>query len=156
MRNAALVLGIIAGLVGMVVGFFSYGYTAFIDHFGEIDGMAEQVANVEMIRVASILSPLLALARGCNGAGAGALGRRAAVVVLRGYVLRLWVQRLYDVPDCVCRGCGCSGPCRRQAGRSQSAFLIYRGAGPNRTRSRDSGPAPLKIGTASITSHSAR
>ncbi len=64
MRNAALVLGIIAGLVGMVVGFFSYGYTAFIDQYGEIKGMAEQVANVELIRVASILSPLLAIAGG--------------------------------------------------------------------------------------------
>ncbi|MFT4962670.1 MAG: hypothetical protein ACI92Z_003770, partial [Paracoccaceae bacterium] len=27
MRNAALTLGIIAGVIGMIVGFFSYGYT---------------------------------------------------------------------------------------------------------------------------------
>ena len=31
MRNAALTLGLIAGLIGMVVGFFGYGYTALID-----------------------------------------------------------------------------------------------------------------------------
>ena len=35
MRNAALILGIIGGVVGMIVGFFSYGYTEFIDWAGE-------------------------------------------------------------------------------------------------------------------------
>lgn len=64
MRNAALVLGVIAGLIGMIVGFFNYGYTAAVDHFGEIEGLAEQVANVDMIRVTSILAPLLALVGG--------------------------------------------------------------------------------------------
>jgi len=64
MRNAALVLGIIAGIVGMIVGFFSYGYTAAVEHYGEIDGLAEQVTNVGLIRVASVLAPMLALAGG--------------------------------------------------------------------------------------------
>lgn len=64
MRNAALVLGVIAGIAGMIVGFFSYGYTAFIEQFGEIDGLAEQVADVELIRAASVLAPLLAIAGG--------------------------------------------------------------------------------------------
>ncbi len=64
MRNAALVLGIIGGIVGMLVGFFSYGYTTAVERFGEIEGIAEQVANVELIRVASFLSPLLAIAGG--------------------------------------------------------------------------------------------
>lgn len=64
MRNAALVLGVIAGISGMIVGFFSYGYTAFIDQFGEIEGLARQVDNVDLIRVASVLAPMLALAGG--------------------------------------------------------------------------------------------
>ena len=64
MRNAALVLGIIAGVIGMIVGFFGYGYTAAIETFGEIDGLAEQVENIEAIRAASILAPILALAGG--------------------------------------------------------------------------------------------
>lgn len=64
MRNAALVLGVIAGIVGMIVGFFSYGYTAAIEQYGEIDGLAEQVTNVGLIRVASVLAPMLALAGG--------------------------------------------------------------------------------------------
>ena len=64
MRNAALVLGIIAGVIGMIVGFFGYGYTTAIETFGEIEGLAEQVDNIEAIRVASVLSPILALAGG--------------------------------------------------------------------------------------------
>lgn len=64
MRNAALVLGIIAGVAGMIVGFFSYGYTAAVEHFGEIEGVAEQVQNVGLIRIASVLAPLLAIAGG--------------------------------------------------------------------------------------------
>lgn len=64
MRNAALVLGIIGGLIGILVGFFSYGYTELVDKFGEVDGMFEQVDNVELIRYASFFAPLLAIAGG--------------------------------------------------------------------------------------------
>lgn len=73
MRNAALVLGLIAGIVGMIVGFFSYGYTVAIDHFGEVDGFFSQVANVDVIRAASLLAPLLAIA-------GGAMARARALV----------------------------------------------------------------------------
>ena len=60
MRNAALVLGVIGGLLAMLVGFFSYGYTEFITQYGEIEGLAEQVDRVGLIRAVSFLSPLLA------------------------------------------------------------------------------------------------
>lgn len=64
MRNAALVLGVVGGLLGLLVGFFSYGYTEAIDRFGEIEGLARQVENAGLIRTASFLSPLLAIAGG--------------------------------------------------------------------------------------------
>ncbi|MDO6726439.1 MAG: hypothetical protein ACRBBO_00295 [Cognatishimia sp.] len=64
MRNAALVLGIIAGIVGMIVGFFGWGYTALIAEYGELDGIAEQVNNVELVRISALVSPLLAIAGG--------------------------------------------------------------------------------------------
>lgn len=64
MRNAALTLGIIAGVIGMIVGFFSFGYTELVERFGEIDGLAEQVENVDLIRVMSFFAPLLAIAGG--------------------------------------------------------------------------------------------
>lgn len=64
MRNAALTLGIIGGLMAMLVGFFSYGYTEAVERYGEIEGLFEQVAHMEVIRAASFLSPLLAIAGG--------------------------------------------------------------------------------------------
>ena len=48
----------------MVIGFFSYGYTEAVDRFGEIEGIAEQVANVDLVRTMSLLGPLLAIAGG--------------------------------------------------------------------------------------------
>lgn len=64
MRNAALVLGIIAGITGMIVGFFGWGYTAAIESWGELEGIAEQVDNVELIRSTSLMAPMLAIAGG--------------------------------------------------------------------------------------------
>jgi len=64
MRNAALVLGIIGGLIAMLVGFLSYGYTEAVEHFGEVEGLAHQVENVELIRGTSFAAPLLAIAGG--------------------------------------------------------------------------------------------
>jgi hypothetical protein len=64
MRNAATVLGIIAGIFGMFVGLFGYGYTTFVDQFGEVEGLFEQVGNVDAIRVTSVLAPMLAIAGG--------------------------------------------------------------------------------------------
>ena len=59
MRNAALVLGIIAGIFAMIVGFFGYGYTVAADALGDY-----QVDNVQLTRVAAVLAPMLAIAGG--------------------------------------------------------------------------------------------
>ncbi len=64
MRNAALVLGIIAGIWGMLVGFFGYGYTEFIAWFGEVPNLAEQVDHPGRVRLLGLLAPVLAIAGG--------------------------------------------------------------------------------------------
>lgn len=64
MRNAALVLGIIAGIFGMLVGFAGYGYTTAVEHFGDLGGLAKQVEDVTLIRVFGVLAPLLAIVGG--------------------------------------------------------------------------------------------
>ena len=75
MRNAALVLGIIGGLVDMIVGFFSYGYTEFIDWAGqEIPDTFQQVDNVGLIKFMSLFSPLLAIAGGAMARSRAMLG----------------------------------------------------------------------------------
>ena len=64
MRNAALTLGIIAGVVGMVIGFFGYGYTELARNYGEVEEIFGMFDNPGLVRTASILSPLLAIAGG--------------------------------------------------------------------------------------------
>ncbi len=70
MRNAALMLGVIGGIIGMIVGFFSYAYTQAIDIIGEKapevleQGGLEQVDNVGLIRFVALFAPLLAIAGG--------------------------------------------------------------------------------------------
>lgn len=64
MRNAALMLGIVGGLIAMVVGFFSYGYTVVVDQQPDVGTLFGQVDNVQLIRVASFVAPLLAIAGG--------------------------------------------------------------------------------------------
>ena len=69
MRNAALMLGVIGGIVGMIIGFFSYGYTELVDWASSELGedkpeILKQVENVWLIRSVSLLAPLLAIGGG--------------------------------------------------------------------------------------------
>lgn len=64
MRNAALVLGIIGGLIAMVVGFFGYGYTEVVRAHQEVGEIFGTVDNEALVRVSSFLAPLLAIAGG--------------------------------------------------------------------------------------------
>ena len=64
MRNAALTLGIIAGLGGMLIGFFSWGYTDLINRYGEVPDLFEQVENVQLVRFGGLFAPMLAIAGG--------------------------------------------------------------------------------------------
>ncbi|MFC3615685.1 hypothetical protein ACFORG_18170 [Lutimaribacter marinistellae] len=79
MRNAALVLGLVAGLIGMIVGFAGYGYVAAIEHFGEVEGLAQQLDNPDLVKAAAIIAPMLALA---GGAMAHARALWAGVLLL--------------------------------------------------------------------------
>ena len=89
MRNAALVLGIIAGVIGLIVGFFAYGYTEFVSWFGEVDNIAEQVDNPDKIRAVSLIAPILAIAGGAmarsQNIAAGGLLLASAAGMLWGF-----------------------------------------------------------------------
>ena len=63
MRNAAGVLGLIGGLIGILVGMFGYGWveiTARLPEAGEL-GMFQ---NPAFVQFASFIAPLLAIAGG--------------------------------------------------------------------------------------------
>ena len=74
MRNAALVLGIIGGLWGMLVGFFSFGYTELLIRYEELAEITGGVANMGMIRVMSLGAPLMAIAGGAMARSSNTLG----------------------------------------------------------------------------------
>ena len=63
MRNAALTLGIIAGLMGIVVGLFGYGYAELSSARPEVNDLFS-LDNPSLIRFASFMAPLLAIAGG--------------------------------------------------------------------------------------------
>ena len=64
MRSAALTLGIIAGCIGMIVGFFGFGYTEVARHFSEVEEMFGMFDDPDLVRLVSVLSPMAAIAGG--------------------------------------------------------------------------------------------
>lgn len=79
MRNAALMLGVIGGIWGMLVGFFSFGYTELLDRFSELAELTGGVENPALIRTVSLVSPVLAIA---GGAMARAQNVAAGILLL--------------------------------------------------------------------------
>lgn len=93
MRNAALVLGIIGGIWAMVVGFFGYGYTTFIQQNGETGEFLTQVDNPMVIKAASFLAPILAIA----GAAMARSQNMAAGVLLLASSAAMWLAFGFNV-----------------------------------------------------------
>lgn len=106
MRTAALTLGIIGGLFAMMIGFFSYGYVqlstshaAFAETFGT-------VGNADLIRVASFLAPLLAIAGGAM-APARALWGGVLLLIAGGlmwYAFGFGVFTMFPIGFCLTGG----------------------------------------------------
>jgi hypothetical protein len=106
MRNAALTLGVIGGIIGMIVGFFSYGYVEFVDWFGEIDEIAAQVDNPQLIKGASLLSPLLAIAGGAMARSQAMLGGALMLISAAGmfYAFGFGVFTMFPIAMCALGG----------------------------------------------------
>ena len=64
MRNAASVLGLIGGLIGIVVGLFGFGYAELSERHSEVGEIFGFLENPGFIRLASFIAPLLAIAGG--------------------------------------------------------------------------------------------
>lgn len=64
MRNAALVLGIIGGIIGMIVGLVGYGYAEVTANHAEVGEAFGFLEKPGLIRFASFVAPLLAIAGG--------------------------------------------------------------------------------------------
>lgn len=66
MKNAAVILGIIAGIFGMIIGFFVYGYVEFVDWFSAETGTnaLDQAQNPQRLQAVGFIAPILAIAGG--------------------------------------------------------------------------------------------
>lgn len=70
MRNAAMLLGVIGGLVGMVVGFFAYGFAWLGEMFEDFSRAAFEVGVGEIVedpltsKLVGLFAPILAIAGG--------------------------------------------------------------------------------------------
>lgn len=66
MKNAAVVLGILGGILGMITGFFVYGFVEFLGWFNsEVDqDVLREPENAQRLVVVGIAAPVLALAGG--------------------------------------------------------------------------------------------
>jgi len=85
MKNAAMVLGIIGGVVGMGVGFFGYGFAEIGSWFSYItDGLTDEALgtgeNADRYRLVGLFAPILAIAGGAMSPGRPLIG--AVLMVL--------------------------------------------------------------------------
>ena len=62
MRHAAAALGLIGGLLALLMGLVSFGYTEVLYRWGEWPDLAELPDNVDAVRAMSVLGPLLGIA----------------------------------------------------------------------------------------------
>ena len=83
MRNAAMILGVIGGLMAIFVGFFGYGYTEIVRNHAEVGEVLGVFENEGFVRAASFLAPLLAIAGGAM-AKARALWGGIALLIAAG------------------------------------------------------------------------
>ncbi|SNS43210.1 hypothetical protein [Tropicimonas sediminicola] len=74
MRNAALTLGLIGGLIAMIIGFFGFGYTEVLRAHSEVGEIFGPVDNPQLLHTASFLAPLLAIAGGAMARTRALLG----------------------------------------------------------------------------------
>ena len=74
MRSAAMFLGIIAGLMGIFIGFFGFAYVEFSEAQPEIADHIGLFDNPALIQFASFIAPLLAIAGGAMATSRGLWG----------------------------------------------------------------------------------
>lgn len=122
MKNAAMVLGIIGGTIGMFVGFFGYGWTEAASWFssatsGLSDRAVGEIDNPDRIRFISLFAPILSIAGGAMSPGRPLFG---AVLMVLSAAGMFWgfgfnVFTMFPIAMCLTAGIlGLSGALGRE------------------------------------------
>jgi hypothetical protein len=111
MKNAAMVLGIIGGTIGMIVGFFGYGWTEAASWFssatsGLSDRAVGEIDNPDRIRFISLFAPILSIAGGAMSPGRPLFG---AILMVLSAVGLFWgfgfnVFTMFPIAMCLTAG----------------------------------------------------
>jgi hypothetical protein len=111
MKNAAMVLGIIGGVVGMVVGFFGYGFAEVGSWFSETtNGLTDNVLgtgeNADRSRFVGLFAPILGIAGGAMSPGRPTTG---AILMVLSAVGMYWgfsfnVFTMFPIAMCLTAG----------------------------------------------------
>jgi hypothetical protein len=111
MKNAAMVLGIIGGVVGMVVGFFGYGFAEVGSWFSETtNGMTNNVLgtgeNADRSRFVGLFAPIFSIAGGAMSPGRPMTG---AILMIVSAVGMYWgfnfnVFTMFPIAMCLVAG----------------------------------------------------
>ena len=110
MRNAAMVLGIIGGIVGMIVGFFGYGFAVLGEMFETAGQVAREVGADEIVddpttaKVIGLAAPILAIAGGALSPSRPAIGcillALSAAGMFRGFDFNVFT--MFPIGMCLC------------------------------------------------------
>ena len=122
MKNAAMVLGIIGGVVGMIVGFFGYGFAEVGSWFSDAtNGLTDEHLgtgdNADRTRFVSLFGPILGIAGGAMSPLRPLLG---AILMLLSAVGMFWgfgfnVFTMFPIAMCLAAGVlGLSGALTRE------------------------------------------
>jgi hypothetical protein len=111
MKNAAMVLGIIGGVVGMVVGFFGYGFAEVGSWFSETtNGLTNNVLgtgeNADRSRFVGLFAPIFSIAGGAMSSGRPMTG---AILMIVSAVGMYWgfnfnVFTMFPIAMCLVAG----------------------------------------------------
>jgi len=98
MKNAAVILGILGGVLGMITGFVVYGYVEFLGWFdAQLDqDILEQPENALRLQIVGIVSPVLAIAGGAmaryRALWGGVLMLLSCAAFYSAFGFRLWTM----------------------------------------------------------------
>ncbi len=110
MKSAAVILGIIGGIVGMMVGFVAYGWVEFTEWFNaEVSDVIEETANATRWQIVGLVSPILAIAGGAMSGTRPAIGAGLMFVSAIGMLWGLGFGAFTMFPIAMCGVAGLLG-----------------------------------------------